>query len=324
MPDATLPARPEAPLTIAVSDCLIGSEVRFDGSHKRSSLPHDALGGLFTWRAFCPEVAIGMGIPRDPIRLVGREDAPRAQGIRDAAVDVTDALRKYARSIDSQLQDVAGFVFMKNSPSCGLFRVKVYPAPGQPPTSKGRGVFAAEVTKAMPNLPVQECGRLFDPVLLENFVTRTFVYAHWLKLKCAGLTAVRLIAFHSTYKYLLMAHNNTAYRAAGRLLSDLKGDLDAIGAAYLGILMPGLTRPATRGGHANVLQHLHGYVKKELDSATRQEFADTTEAYRSGEVPLLAPLTLLKHHLRRFPDQYALAQVYLNPHPPAAGLRRAL
>ncbi|NJN51832.1 MAG: DUF1722 domain-containing protein [Gammaproteobacteria bacterium] len=311
-------------MLLGISDCLTGSEVRFDGGHKRSSLPHEALEGLFTWRTFCPEVAIGMGVPREPIRLVGIEGAPRAQGVKDASVDVTDALREHARAVVPTLTDIAGFVFMKNSPSCGLFRVKIYPGPDKAPTGTGRGIFAQEIVKAMPPLPVEDSGRMFDPVLLENFVTRTFAYAHWLRVRAAGLTPARLIAFHSAYKYLLMAHSITAYRAAGRLVSNLKGDVAAIGDDYLGVLMHGLSRPAKPGGHANVLQHLQGYVKKELDSATRQEFAALTDAYRRGEVPLLAPLTLLKHHLRRFPDRYALEQIYLNPHPPASGLRRAL
>jgi uncharacterized protein YbgA (DUF1722 family)/uncharacterized protein YbbK (DUF523 family) len=319
-----LPARPEPPLSVAISDCLTGAEVRFDGSHKRSSLPHAVLDGLFSWRGYCPEVAIGMGVPRAPIRLVGSAESPRVVGVKDATVDVTDALREYGRRVVPELGDIVGFVFMKNSPSCGLFRVKVYPGPGKAPTGSGRGVFAAEITAALPHLPVEESGRLSDPVLLENFVTRTFAYAHWRCVQQHGLTAARLIAFHSAYKYLLMAHSITAYRAAGKLLADLSGDVADIGGQYLGVLMRGLARPAKRGGHANVLQHLQGYVKKELDSATRQEFAELTQAYRRGEVPLLAPLTLLKHHLRRFPDRYALEQIYLNPHPAVAGLRRAL
>lgn len=320
----TLPPRPQAPLTIAISDCLTGAEVRFDGSHKRSSVPHADIEGLFTYRGICPEVGIGMGIPREPIRLVGTPEAPRAQGVKDSSIDVTNALRAYGKSMVPQLGDVAGFVFMKNSPSCGLFRVKVYPGPGKAPTGSGRGLFADEVVTAMPYLPAEESGRLSDPVLLENFVTRTFAYAHWQALVRDGITAARLIAFHSAYKYLLMAHSITAYRNAGRLLSNLSVDVHVIADQYLSVLMHGLSRPAKPGGHANVLQHLQGYVKKELDSATRQEFAVLVDAYRRGEVPLLAPMTLLKHHLRRFPDRYALEQIYLNPHPPASGLRRAL
>ncbi len=320
-----LPKRPLPPLKVAVSDCLTGSEVRFDGGHKRSSLCHEQLTGLFELRGICPELGIGMGVPRDPIRLVGDVAAPRAQGVKDAAVDVTLPLQEYARSIVPSLADVFGYIFIKNSPTCGLFRVKVYPARGNgAPAVNGRGVYAAEIVRACPELPVEESGRLEDPVLRENFVMRVFAFAHWQRLVAAGLTANRIIAFHSAYKYLLMAHSVPHYQQAGRLLANLSGDVSTQADAYVSLLMTGLARPATRGGHANVLQHLQGYVKDDLDSTTRRELADLIQSYRRGEIPLLAPLTLLRHHLRRFPDAYALEQIYLEPHPPAAGLRREL
>jgi uncharacterized protein YbgA (DUF1722 family) len=244
--------------------------------------------------------------------------------VKDPGLDVTDRLRAYAESLAPTLVNVAGFILMKSSPSCGLFRVKVYPRAGVAPLTSGRGIFAEAITRLRPELPVEDSGRLFDPVLCENFVTRTFAYAHWLAVRAAGLTAARLLAFHSAYKYLLMAHSVPAYREAGRLLADLSRDVESIASRYLAVLMTGLTRPATPGGHANVLQHLAGYVKTSLDTATRRELAEAIHAYRRGEAPLLAPLTLLKHHLRRFPDAYALEQIYLNPHPPSAGLRRPL
>ena len=319
-----LPARPTPPLVVAVSDCLTGAEVRYDGGHKRSSLCHAELVGLFELRGICPEVAIGLGVPRPPIRLVGDPARPSARGVDDSALDVTDRLRAYARDIAPSLGDVDGYVFMKNSPSCGLLRVKVYGAHGGAPHGNGRGVYATEIVAALPDLPAEESGRLEDPILRENFVTRVFAHAHWRRLLEDGLTPAKLIAFHSAYKYLLMAHGIVRYRAAGKLLADLSNDFDGRARAYFSLLMAGLAKPATRGGHANVLQHLQGYVKEATDSAARQELAASIESYRRGEAPLLAPLTLLRHHLRRTGDAYALAQVYLEPHPPAAGLRRAL
>jgi uncharacterized protein YbgA (DUF1722 family)/uncharacterized protein YbbK (DUF523 family) len=319
-----LPDRPAPPLTIAVSDCLTGSEVRYDGGHKRSSLCHEQLAGLFTFRGICPEVAIGMGVPREPIRLVGDVAAPRVRGVRNSSVDVTDRLQRYASDVLPSLADVAGYVFMKNSPTCGLHRVKVYSETSGYSNGHGRGVFAAAIVAARPELPVEESGRLEDPVLRENFVTRVFAFAHWQRLVETGITAARLIAFHSAYKYLLMAHSVSHYKEAGRLLADLSQDVASRSDGYVQVLMTGLSRAATRGGHANVLQHLQGYVKDDLDSVTRRELAESIHSYRRGEIPLLAPLTLLRHHLRRSADNYALEQIYLEPHPPAAGLRRAL
>lgn len=326
--DPDIPGRPQPPLPIAISECLLGAEVRYDGSGARSSYPHAALSDLFEYRGICPEVGIGLGTPREPIRLIGDAESPRVVGVKNPALDVTEALTAFGRTQAEGLNDVVGYVFMKGSPSCGLFRVKVYPHQnGQvtgPPGRQGRGAYAAAVVEALPDLPVEENGRLHDPVLRENFVTRAFAYAHWRALEAAGLSAGRLVAFHSRYKYLLMAHSVPHYEQAGRLLSDLKQDLPGKARTYLSLLMAGLTRPAGRRGHANVLSHLQGYLKRSLDSATRQELDELVHSYRRGELPLLAPITLLKHHLRQHPDAYVEQQVYLEPHPGYSGLRRPL
>lgn len=323
-----IPPRPEPPLPIAISECLLGREVRYDGSGARSSFPHAALAQLFEFRGICPEVAIGLGTPREPIRLVGDQAAPRVVGVKNPAFDVTEALTDYGREQAAALGDVVGYVFMKGSPSCGLFRVKVYPhQDGRvtgAPNPNGRGAYAAAVVEALPDLPVEENGRLHDPVLRENFVTRTFAYAHWQALQGAGLSAGRLVEFHSRYKYLLMAHSVAHYERAGRLLADLKDDLPGKARAYVRELMSGLAQPAGRRGHANVLSHLQGYFKRHLDSATRQELDALIHSYRRGEMPLLAPITLLRHHLREHPDDYVAQQVYLDPHPGYSGLRRPL
>ena len=310
-----------------MSECLLGSEVRYDGSGARSSFPHAALAGLYEFRGICPEMGIGMSVPRPPIRLVARNGI-RAVGVADGELDYTDALTAFAERQSAALDDVSGYVLMKNSPSCGLFRVKVYPevdgsvsgAPGR----TGRGIYAATLARRLPDLPMEETGRLNDDVLRENFVMRTFAYAHWQQLVARGLSRGGVIEFHSRYKYLLMAHSVPAYQAAGRMLSNLKEDFPARARAYFSLLMQGLSVPASKGGHANVLAHLQGYLKRVLDGESRQELAALISAYRRGEQPLLAPLALLKHHLRRHPDQYLLYQTYLDPHPPAAGLRRPL
>ena len=326
--DEGFPRRPKPPLPISISQCLLGNEVRYDGSGARSSFPHAALEGLFEYRGICPEVGIGLGTPREPIRLVGEVNRPRVVGVRHPEMDVTDALREYGRGRAAELDDVAGYVFMKGSPSCGLFRVKVYPVQAGEvagaPALKGRGAYAAAVGEARPDLPVEENGRLHDPVLRENFVMRTFAYAHWKALERAGMNRGRLIEFHSRYKYLLMAHSVPHYEEAGRILANLKGDLSEKARAYVSLLMRGLSSPASRRGHANVLSHLQGYFKRRLDSATRQELDALIHSYRRGEMPLLAPITLIRHHLRLHPDDYVEHQVYLDPHPGYSGLRRPL
>ena len=222
------PDRPEPPLPLGISECLLGNEVRYDGTGARSSFPHAALDGLYRYQGICPEVGIGMPVPRPPIRLVARESEAgskqiRAVGVADSSLDYTDALADFARNTTPGLDGLAGYVLMKSSPSCGMERVKVYSEQADGtvgmPKRVGRGIFAEGLASALPNLPLEESGRLNDEVLRENFVTRTFAYAHWQALMATGLSARALVEFHSRYKYLLMAHSVPAYQEAGRLLS---------------------------------------------------------------------------------------------------------
>ena len=265
-----------------------------------------------------------MPIPREPIRLVGDPQAPRAVGTVDRSRDVTDALAAYAERMASELQGISGYIFMQQSPSCGLERVKVYQEGGRP-SEPGRGIFAAAFCARHPDLPVEEDGRLNDPVLRENFITRVYAHAEWQRLLQQGLTRRALIAFHSRYKYLLMATDPMRYKSLGRLLGRLADyDLADLAPQYFSELMSALKKCATRGTHSNVLQHLSGYLKRALSADEKQEMQQLIGQYRDGIVPLVVPLTLLKHHFRRHPDRYIAEQAYLQPHPEPLSLRNAL
>lgn len=310
---------------IGISACLLGSEVRFNGGHKESRLCSRALATYFDFVGVCPEVAIGLGVPREPIRLVGNPEAPRAIGTVNSSLDVTRQLADYGSRMANELNDISGYIFMQQSPSCGVNRVKVYQENGRPSEPKGQGIFAREFCKHHPNLPVEEDGRLNDPVLRENFLTRVFAYAQWQQLRKDGLTRHGLIEFHSRYKYLLMATNVLQYKALGRLLGNMaKHDIKPLAEQYFSELMAALKTCATRRTHSNVLQHLSGYFKQSLSSADKQELQQLIGQYRQGIVPLIVPMTLLKHHLRQHPDQYISRQVYLQPHPESLSLRNAL
>ncbi|MEM7079007.1 MAG: DUF523 and DUF1722 domain-containing protein [Pseudomonadota bacterium] len=307
-----------------MSQCLVGDEVRYDGSGARSSVPYQKLAELFDFHTICPEVGIGMSIPREPIRLVGTLDDNRVVGVKDPSIDKTADLEAFAAAQVDTVGQLDGYVFMHNSPSCGLFHVKVYPSGlNAPAVRQGRGAYARALMDALPLLPVEEGGRLFDDVLCENFVTRVYAYAHW-RRAVPDMTPGGLIAFHSAYKFLLMAHSPRIYGEVGRLLSNLKHDFEDKRDAYIGLLLEGLSQPATRKTHANVLSHLQGYLKKRISSAERQELDEMIQAYRRAELPLLAPMAVLRHHFRRHPDDYVLGQSYLDPHPSWAGLRRTL
>jgi uncharacterized protein YbgA (DUF1722 family)/uncharacterized protein YbbK (DUF523 family) len=315
----------ETPLTdirIGISSCLLGQEVRYDGGHKRDTFITGTLSRYFEFVPVCPELAIGLGVPREPIQLVGTPEDIRVVGTRNPALDVTEKLRAYGRSTAARLGDLGGYIFKARSPSCGMERVKLRPAHGGMASHRGVGQYAQAFIEAAPLLPAEEEGRLNDPVLRENFLERVFVYRRWRALESAGVSARGLVEFHTRHKLTVMAHGVAAYRELGRLVAAADRRRAAAAARdYVARLMPILRKPATRRGHANVLHHLQGYLKRKLDAADKAELRDVIEQYRSGRLPLVVPVTLLRHHFRRHPDPYVEQQVYLNPYPAELMLR---
>jgi uncharacterized protein YbgA (DUF1722 family) len=240
-------------------------------------------------------------------------------------MDVTSRLQSFAQDEVRSLGEISGYILKKDSPSCGMERVKVYSEKGGAAQRKGQGVFARVLMERMPLLPVEEEGRLNDPVLRDNFLTRVFVFRRWQEFIGEGVSSRALITFHSDHKFLLMTHSQAAYQRMGRLLADLGGaDLEAIALMYVTELMSALKRRATRKRHANTLQHMAGYLKRKIDSDDKKELSDNIDAYRQGQVPLIVPITLFRHYFRRHPDPYMERQVYLNPHPDELSLRNAI
>ncbi|MDJ0739470.1 MAG: DUF523 and DUF1722 domain-containing protein [Gammaproteobacteria bacterium] len=309
---------------IGISSCLLGQKVRYDGTAKRDRWIVDQLGKHVDYRPICPEMAIGLGTPRPPIRLVGTPEQMRVRGVEDPSVDVTDALEDFALNTAAQLGDISGYVFMSKSPSCGMERVKLYNAKGHA-EKKGVGAYARVVMQSLPHLPYEEEGRLHDAMLRENFVNRVFAYRRWQTLRATGLSAKALIDFHARHKYMVMAHSQAAYQRLGRLLSHLKGvDLGEVADAYEAEFMTALKRRAGRKRHVNVLQHIQGYLKDRIDGSDKRELLESIEAYRREEVPLVVPTKLLRSYFRRNPDHYIDQQWYLDPYPESLGLRNAI
>lgn len=316
--------------TLAISACLLGEPVRYNGGHKASRLCMDVLSRHFDFIPVCPEVAIGLGVPRPTLRLVGDPQAPRAlihlQGSQHTGSrDVSDTLRDFGRTQAGLLANICGYIFMQQSPSCGLQRVELYRPDGQVRPPGVRGLYAETFCAARPELPVEEEGRLNDPVIRENFLTRVFALAAWQTLCAQGLTRNAVIAFHSRYKYQLMAHNPRQYSALGQRLARI-GDqpLESFVNEYFRDFMQAMGTCATRGTHSNVLQHLAGYLKRDLPPAEKSELQRLIDQYRAGVIPLVVPLTLLKHHFRLHPHPYINAQAYLQPHPEDLSLRNAI
>ncbi|MDG1752341.1 MAG: DUF523 and DUF1722 domain-containing protein [Thalassotalea sp.] len=309
-------------LHIGISACLVGEKVRFDASNKPSTFCIKEFGQHVTFKSFCPEVAIGLPIPRPTIRQIKRDDIISLSR-PDGSGDVTDALSAYGKKVASMTKNLSGYVFCAKSPSCGMERVKQYSPEGNSLKSNGVGVFAKEIMDANPLLPCEENGRLNDAILRENFVARVYAYKHWQNLEASGLTKHKLTTFHSQYKYTVMSHDLIAYKKLGRLLARADMPLEEMASEYILGLMTALKIKATRKKHANTLAHIQGYFSKHLKSNERQELCEQIDAYRNGLIPLFAPLTLIKHYLLRYPKDYLAKQAYLSPYPDELRLRYA-
>lgn len=310
----------EPPIRVGVSACLLGEHVRHDGGHKRSPFVAEALGRYVRFEPVCPEMAIGLGVPREAIRLQRSASAPRALGMRTPGLDVTAALQDCAAEQAGRLRGISGYVFKSKSPSCGVERVKVYDDNGVP-TASGRGIYAAAIMRLMPLLPVEEEGRLNDPALRENFIERLFAYRRWQDLLAAGVTAADLVGFHTRHKLMLLAHSRERLTALGRLVARAGSEpVDDIAGTYGREFMAALSTPAPRARHVDVLYHLQGYLKRRLSADDKRELTGLIEDYRAGRVPLIVPVTLMRHHFRRHPDPYVGKQLYLTWAPGDLGL----
>jgi uncharacterized protein YbgA (DUF1722 family)/uncharacterized protein YbbK (DUF523 family) len=303
-------------IRVGVSTCLLGDAVRYDAGHKHDRYVTDVLGAHFEFVSVCPEVESGMGVPREPVRLVRSAGDIRMLGVKSSR-DHTDAMRRFARRRAAALSatGICGYILKKGSPSCGMERVRTYTAAGMPAPSD-RGLFAAALMDAMPLLPLEEEGRLADAVLRESFIERVFAYARVKALFARRWTLGDLVQFHSKEKMLLAAHVPAAEKELGRLVANAKGKPRGETAdAYLAGFMRALSKPAPRRRHVNVLQHMLGHFREVLEPAPRQALATVIDEYRSGFVPLVVPITLLRHYVDLHGVDYLARQTYLEPHP---------
>lgn len=309
-------------LKVGISSCLLGQQVRFDGGHKRSAFCDDELSKHVEFVPFCPEVGIGLPIPRPTIRLEGNADQVRAI-IPKTGEDVSQPLREFADKIQIKAQHLSGYVLCAKSPSCGMERVKLYDPETGHAQKQAMGLFAERLQQLNPALPLEEDGRLNDPHLRENFILRVWVFGHWQQLE-KKTSKSALLDFHTRCKLLLLAHDQPTYRALGKRLGEQHEITEAFAQEYIETLMNALSSPASRRNHTNVLQHIQGYFKHQLNSQQKQELSETILQYHDGVLPLMAPLTLIRHYLREFPNEYLEQQWYIQPYPESLKLRYGL
>ena len=309
-------------IRLGISACLLGQNVRYDGGHKLDRYLTDTLGQYVEYVPVCPEVECGLGVPREAMRLVGDSESPRLVTVKTKQ-DLTERMMTWARKRVKELEKegLCGFVFKRGSPSSGMERVKVYNERGMA-EKKGRGMFAGAFMDHFPLIPVEEEGRLHDPKLRENFIERIFALMRWREVVQGKKTLGALVAFHTQHKLLILSHSEKHYRALGKLVADGKKlPLMEVYGGYETLLMEALKLTTTIKKNVNVLQHMMGYFKEQLTKDEKQELLEVLKDYHKGFIPLIVPVTLINHYVRKYKEGYLSQQVYLNPHPIALQLR---
>ena len=316
---------------IGVSRCLLGEHVRWDGGHKRDAYLVDIFGPSVTWVPVCPEVESGLPVPRPAMRLEhSASGGAVVNGHRVRLItpktggDWTGEMAGWSAARVTQLaqDDLDGFVLKRDSPSCGLERVKIYGGAGGVGERKGRGLFAEALVARLPHLPVEEEGRLADARLRENFIERVFAHAALRALFAGRWTIGGLVRFHTAHKMTLLAHRPESYAALGVLVARAKELPRAeVREQYTAGFMDGMKALATPARHVNAMHHMLGHLRGVADEAGRDEILALIEDYRHGIVPLIVPITLLHHYVKRHQVDYLLGQTYLQPHPRELALR---
>lgn len=310
------------PIRIGISSCLLGRKVRFDGGHKQDNFATGLLSRFVAFVPLCPEIEVGMGVPREAIRLEGDPINPRLVGNRSGE-DWTQRMRVFSgKALESKkMQGLSGFILKSKSPTCGMERVRVYAKTGMAQRS-GTGVFAAEIMRTFPDLPVEEEGRLLDASLRENFIERVFAYHRLQQLYAEAFSRNKMIDFHRRHKYQVLAHNPEYYRRLGQLTAGIKEyNPSVFRNEYRTLFMQALRYKATTSKNTNVLQHVAGFLKKHLTPGEKSDVQQAIDDYRHSLIPLVVPVTLLRHFVHKHSIEYIRDQYYLNPHPKELMLR---
>jgi uncharacterized protein YbgA (DUF1722 family)/uncharacterized protein YbbK (DUF523 family) len=309
-------------IKLGISTCLLGENVRYDGSHKLDRFLTDTLGQYVEYVAVCPEVECGLSIPRESMHLEGDPESPRLITSRTKQ-DMTERMVRWAikRVVELEKEGLYGFIFKSDSPSSGMERIKVYNEKGMP-VKRGVGMFARIFMEHFPLLPVEEDGRLHDPKLRENFVERIFTLKRWREVLAQKESRGNIVDFHTKHKLLILSHSPNHYQTMGKLAAKAKEiSLKDLFQQYQVLLMEALKLKTTPKKNSNVLMHMMGYFRDKLSSDEKQELLEVIDHYRHEYIPLIVPMTLISHYVRKYDQPYLKQQVYLNPHPLELQLR---
>jgi uncharacterized protein YbgA (DUF1722 family)/uncharacterized protein YbbK (DUF523 family) len=301
-------------IKIGISSCLLGDLVRYDGSHRHDHYLTDTLGKFVEWVPVCPEVEYGLPVPREAMRLVGDPASPQLV-TRRSGIDHTRGMLKWVRKKLKELgrEELCGFIFKSRSPSSGIRGVMVYTSSGMQGRT-GAGLFGGAFVKHFPMIPAEDDGRLHNPLLRDNFIERVFVLKRWRYFLKKGSSMRNIISFHTKHKLLIMAHSLKHYTTLGRLVAKCRAR-ERLPQEYITALMEGFKLRATVKKNTNVLMHCIGYFKKKISADEKQELLEVVNYYHKGLIPLVVPITLINHYVRKYNEPYLKDQYYLNPHP---------
>lgn len=307
---------------LGISECLTGKEVRYNGGHKLSRFCTQVLSQYFDFQPVCPEVMIGLSVPRPTIRLAEKEGQVRVIASDNANIDYSDQLKGLAHELAPSMNGLSGFIFMQKSPSCGLNSTKVYGEKGQP-VYMADGAFSGELKQLLPLLPVTEVGRLNDNPIRENFISSVYAYHDWQTNVQASPSIKNMMAFHHRHKLMLMAHKESVALSLGQLLANSKGqDLNQLSTTYIESFMGALAQPVSRGRHASIMMRMQGFLKRKLDRSEKQELSGLIEHYKKGVIPLVVPMTLIRFFMKKYQEHEALSMI--NAYPMELGLENGI
>jgi uncharacterized protein YbgA (DUF1722 family)/uncharacterized protein YbbK (DUF523 family) len=312
-------------IPVGISSCLLGFKVRYDGGHQEDRYITKVLSKYIEFVPVCPEIEMGLPVPRENLRLTKKDKEIRLIGGKTGK-DYTDEMISWATKKIQELKsyNLCGYILKKDSPSCGMERVRVYDANGVP-QKNGTGIYAKKLIKEFPLLPVEEEGRLNDPVILENFIERVFVYHRIRIFLMNNPTPSELVSFHTAHKLVIMSHNPQNLKILGQIAAEAgKGEINELLEKYLRIFMETLKIKVTPRKHANVMYHVLGYLRKFISKDDKEELIQVIEEYRKGLLPLIVPITLIRHHLRKCDIEWLKVQIYFNPYPEELMLRNKI
>ena len=304
-------------IRIGVSSCLVGEKVRWNGDHKQDKYVRQVLSKYFEYTPVCPEMEVGMGVPRETVALYGNIEKPRMIS-KKTQTDWTEPMEKYIKDrIDSlHSNDLCGYIFKSKSPSCGLGRVPLYSEFGSNKVKHGPGMFAKEFINSFPLVPTEDEGRLNDPRIRENFIVRVFSFKRFNLLLKEKFSLGKWVKFHTQHKFLLLAHSRKHYDELGELVAHAKSiKPSSLKEKYGSLFMEALICKTTPKKNTDVLLHMMGFFKKVLNKVEKEDILSAIEDYRSEILPLIVPVTLIRHQVKKYNIKYLRDQVYLNPHP---------